>query len=60
MIGLDTNFLVRHLVQDDLPQYERARRLIHREACKGKPVLISLLVMLEIEFARFCGPTHAR
>ncbi len=37
MLGLDTNVLVRYLVQDDLSQYKRARRLIHREAGKGRP-----------------------
>ena len=50
MLGLDTNVLVRYLVQDDRRQYEKARRLIHRETGKGEPVLISLLVLLEIEW----------
>jgi predicted nucleic-acid-binding protein len=38
------------LVQNDQRQYEKARRLIHREAGKGEPVLVSLLVLLEIEW----------
>jgi predicted nucleic-acid-binding protein len=50
MLGLDTNVLIRYLVQDDRRQYEKARRLILREAGKGEPVLISLLVLLEIEW----------
>ena len=50
MLGLDTNVLIRYLVQDDQRQYEKARRLIHREAGKGEPVLVSLLVLLEIEW----------
>jgi predicted nucleic-acid-binding protein len=50
MLGLDTNVLIRYLVQDDRRQYEKARRLIHREAGKGEPVLVSLLVLLEIEW----------
>lgn len=50
MIGLDTNVLVRFLVRDDEAQFERARRLIRREAAAGEPVLISLLVMLETEW----------
>ena len=50
MLGLDTNVLIRYLVQDDRRQYEKARRLIHREGGKGEPVLISLLVLLEIEW----------
>jgi len=50
MVGLDTNVLVRFLVRDDEGQFERARRLIRREAAAGEPVLISLLVMLETEW----------
>ena len=49
MLGLDTNVLVRYLVQDDPQQYQKARRLIVRELANGAPVLISLLVLLETE-----------
>jgi len=50
MLGLDTNVLVRFLVQDDADQFERARRLIRREVGQNEPVLISLLVLLETEW----------
>jgi predicted nucleic-acid-binding protein len=50
MLGVDTNVLVRYLVRDDLPQFESARRLITRQAAKGEPVLVSLLVLLETEW----------
>jgi predicted nucleic-acid-binding protein len=50
MLGIDTNVLVRYLVRDDQSQYERARRLIHREVSSGEPVLVSLLVLLEMEW----------
>jgi predicted nucleic-acid-binding protein len=50
MLGLDTNVLVRYLVQDDQAQYEKARRLIRREAARGEPIFVSLLVLLEIEW----------
>jgi predicted nucleic-acid-binding protein len=50
MLGVDTNVLVRYLTRDDQPQYEKARRLIDREASKGEPVLVSLLVLLETEW----------
>ena len=50
MLGLDTNVVIRYLVRDDRRRYEKARRLIHREAAKGEPVLVSLLVLLEIEW----------
>ena len=50
MIGLDTNVLVRFLVRDDEGQFDRARKLIRREAQTGEPVHISLLVLLETEW----------
>jgi predicted nucleic-acid-binding protein len=50
MIGLDTNVLVRFLVQDDRVQFARAQRLLAREARRGEPVLVSLLVLLETEW----------
>jgi predicted nucleic-acid-binding protein len=50
MVGVDTNVLVRYLVRDDQPQYEKARRLIDREVSKGNPVLVNLLVLLETEW----------
>jgi predicted nucleic-acid-binding protein len=50
MIGLDTNVLVRFLVRDDEEQFERARKLIRREAQRDEPVCISLLVLLETEW----------
>jgi len=50
MLGLDTNVLVRFLVQDDQSQFERAQKLIGREARSGSGVLISLLVLLETEW----------
>jgi predicted nucleic-acid-binding protein len=50
MLGVDTNVLVRYLIRDDQPQYEKARRLIDREVTKGGPVLVSLLVLLETEW----------
>lgn len=50
MFGLDTNVLVRYLVRDDQLQFEKARRLIKREADRNEPVLVSLLVLLETEW----------
>lgn len=50
MIGLDTNVLVRFLVQDDRVQFARAQRLLEREARRGESVLVSLLVLLETEW----------
>ena len=42
--------LVRFLVQDDEAQFEKARRLIKREAGAGKSIFISLPVLLETEW----------
>jgi len=50
MLGVDTNVLIRYLIRDDQPQYEKARRLIDREVSKGDPLLVSLLVLLESEW----------
>jgi predicted nucleic-acid-binding protein len=50
MIGLDTNVLVRFLVRDDEEQFERACKLIRRQAQDGQPVRIGLLVLLETEW----------
>jgi predicted nucleic-acid-binding protein len=50
MLGIDTNVLVRFLVQDDQAQFERAQKLIGRESRTGSGVLISLLVLLETEW----------
>jgi len=50
VLGLDTNVLVRYLVRDEQQQFEKARRLIKREADRNEPVLVSLLVLLETEW----------
>jgi predicted nucleic-acid-binding protein len=50
MIGLDANVLVRFLVRDDEEEFERACKLIRREARHGEPVRISLLVLFETEW----------
>lgn len=50
MYAIDTNVLVRLLVEDDLAQAEQAERVITSEQQLGNPVLISLLVLLETEW----------
>jgi len=50
MYALDTNVLVRLLVEDDLAQAEQAEHFIGSEQHLGNPVLISLLVLLETEW----------
>ena len=48
MIGLDTNVLIRYLVQDDLAQAKSATRLIERTCTKEDPGFLNHLVLCEI------------
>ena len=48
MIGLDTNVLLRYLVQDDPAQSPRATALIERRLTKQDPGFVSLVCILEI------------
>jgi predicted nucleic-acid-binding protein len=50
VLGLDTNVLVRFLVEDDAPQLERAKAMIRCESRGGRRILISQLVLLESEW----------
>ncbi|MDP3638921.1 MAG: type II toxin-antitoxin system VapC family toxin [Azonexus sp.] len=50
MLGVDTNVLVRFLVQDDEAQFEKARKLIKREVAAGRRIFVSQLVLLETEW----------
>ena len=51
MIGLDTNVLLRYLVQDDARQFARARRLIESGSTADDPAWISLIVTAELVWA---------
>jgi predicted nucleic-acid-binding protein len=48
MIGLDTNVLLRYLVQDDPAQSPRAAEVIERRLTKAHPGFVSLVCILEI------------
>ena len=48
MVGLDTNVLVRHMVQDDTAQAALARRLIEEECSLEAPGSITLIVLCEL------------
>ena len=50
MLGIDTNVLVRLLVEDDPAQTRRARKLVDSQIASEEPVLVSLLVLLETEW----------
>ena len=47
MIGLDTNVLLRYLLQDDEIQGERASRAIQQSAARNESLLISAIVLCE-------------
>ncbi|MDZ7857155.1 type II toxin-antitoxin system VapC family toxin [Sphaerotilus sp.] len=49
-IAIDTNVLVRLLVQDDATQCAAARRLVEDAAQAEEPVLIMLCALLETEW----------
>ena len=48
MIGLDTNVLLRYLVQDDPTQSPKATEIIERRGTKEDPCFVSLVSILEI------------
>ena len=50
MIGIDTNVLVRFLIRDDEPQFDKARKLIKREVTAGRRVFVNQLVIMETEW----------
>ena len=48
MIGIDTNVLVRHLVQDDLRQSREATRVITKQRTRDDPGFINRIVLCEL------------
>jgi hypothetical protein len=50
MLGIDTNALVRFLVQDDAEQFDEALKLSKREGAAGRRVFINQLVLMETEW----------
>ena len=50
MPALDTNVLVRYLVQDDAAQLAAAKRLISRCVAEGATLFVPVTVVLELEW----------
>ena len=48
MIGLDTNVLLRYLVQDDPAQSARATEIIERRLTEQNPGFVSIVSIIEI------------
>src|ERR1700733_11536878 len=51
MLGIDTNVVIRLVISDDAEQTRRARRLVDQALSRDEPVLVSLLVLMESEWA---------
>jgi predicted nucleic-acid-binding protein len=50
MAALDTNVLVRYIVQDDAAQFAAAKRLISRCVDQGLTLFVPVTVVLELEW----------
>ncbi len=50
MPALDTNVLVRYVVQDDRPQFDEARQLILRCVEEGLSLFVPVTVAVELEW----------
>jgi predicted nucleic-acid-binding protein len=50
MAAIDTNILVRFLIQDDEQQGHQARRLIQHVLAQGETLFIPVTVILELEW----------
>ena len=48
MTGLDTNVILRYLLQDDPKQTRRANQIVDRQLSEQNPGFISLVTILEI------------
>lgn len=48
MIGLDTNVLVRYIVQDDRHQAAKATRVIEAECSETRPGFVTTVVLAEL------------
>ncbi len=52
MIGLDTNVLVRHLVQDDPGQSRKATQVMAKQCTRDDPGFINRIVLCELVWIR--------
>jgi predicted nucleic-acid-binding protein len=50
MAAIDTNVLVRFLIQDDEQQGHLAKSLIHQLLAEGETLFIAVTVLLELEW----------
>ncbi len=60
MIGLDTNVLVRYIVQDDPEQAEAAERLIEEACTRQSPGYVGVPVLVELVWVLTAAYRHDR
>lgn len=48
MLGLDSNILLRHLLQDDADQSPTATQFIHSQCSANRPGFVSFVVLVEM------------
>ena len=60
MIGLDTNVLVRHIVQDNAAEARAASRLIASRCTADDPGIVSLVVICELVWVLARGYAYDR
>ena len=60
MIGLDTNVLVRHLVQDDPAQSARASAFIEESLTRQAPGFINRIVLVDLIWVLETSYSYAR
>ena len=60
MIGLDTNILVRYILQDDPEQAATAGRLIESQCTARSPGYISILVLVELVWVLTTGYSYEK
>lgn len=60
MKGVDTNVLLRHLVQDDAEQAKRAARFLFEECSVEEPALVNRVVLCEIVWVLQSGYAYSR
>lgn len=60
MPSLDTNVLVRYVVQDDAAQLAAARRLIRKFVSQGQTLFVPVTVALELEWVLRSNFEHSR
>jgi predicted nucleic-acid-binding protein len=60
VIAIDTNVLLRVLLDDDRAQAERARRLLSTEASPARPAFVNRIVLCEAIWTLVSGYRYSR